>query len=97
MPAANEENGKCATAEYKLDGDIVKVKNTHVIDGVQKFIEGTAKFADDANGTGKVIVSFSFGGNFFFYVMGLATPPQPYLILSADLALNSVYVPKKNN
>nr|AFH68244.1 biliverdin binding protein-1 [Antheraea pernyi] len=61
LPAANEENGSCASAEYKLDGDIVKVKNTHVVGDVQKFVEGTAKFADDANGSGKVIVNFSFG------------------------------------
>nr|AMQ22734.1 biliverdin binding protein-1 [Antheraea assamensis] len=61
LPAANEANGNCGTAEYKVDGDVIKVKNTHVVDGVQKFIEGTAKFADDANGSGKVVVSFSFG------------------------------------
>lgn len=57
----NEKNGKCAQAEYKLDGDVVKLKNTHVVDGVQYSIEGTAKLADDANNAAKLLVTLNFG------------------------------------
>ncbi|KAH9643035.1 hypothetical protein HF086_013596 [Spodoptera exigua] len=61
LPIASEGKGACSQAEYTVDGDIVKVKNSHVIEGEQKFIEGTAKFADDANNAAKFVVSFKFG------------------------------------
>ncbi|PZC77811.1 hypothetical protein B5X24_HaOG202922 [Helicoverpa armigera] len=61
LPIASEGKGKCGQAEYTLNGDEVKVKNSHVLDGEQKFIEGTAKFAADANNAAKLLVSFKFG------------------------------------
>ncbi|KAJ0173508.1 hypothetical protein K1T71_010657 [Dendrolimus kikuchii] len=61
FPTEAEKNGKCGSAEYTLDGDVVKVKNTHVVDGVQTFIEGTARFSDDAKDSAKLIVTFKFG------------------------------------
>lgn len=62
LPIASEGRGACSQAEYTVDGDIVKVKNSHVLDGELKFIEGTARFADDANNAAKFVVSFKFGG-----------------------------------
>lgn len=61
IPTEAEKDGQCGSAEYTADGDVVKVKNTHVINGVQHFIEGTAKFADDANNSAKLLVTFKFG------------------------------------
>ncbi|CAB3249408.1 unnamed protein product [Arctia plantaginis] len=62
IPIESEGPGKCGQAEYKLEGDVVKVKNSQVINSVQTYIEGTARFADDANNAAKFIVSFTFGG-----------------------------------
>ena len=62
IPIASEGKGTCGQAEYTLNGDVVIVKNSHVIDGERKFIEGTAKFAADANEAAKFVVSFKFGG-----------------------------------
>ncbi|XP_063831205.1 bilin-binding protein-like [Ostrinia nubilalis] len=56
-----EKGGKCGKAEYTVDGETVKVKNSHVINGVLAVIEGTAKFADDAKGTAKLLVTLNFG------------------------------------
>ncbi|NP_001036872.1 Bombyrin precursor [Bombyx mori] len=61
FPNESEKNGKCSSAEYKLEGDVVKVKNVHIIDGVKKYIEGTAKLTDDANKAAKLTVTFKFG------------------------------------
>lgn len=61
IPIESEGKGQCAQAEYKLEGDIVNVKNTHVINSVRTYIEGTAKPAEDANNAGKFVVSFKFG------------------------------------
>ncbi|CAG9128295.1 unnamed protein product [Plutella xylostella] len=57
----DEKNGKCAAAEYNLDGEAVKVKNTHVVDGVQVYIEGSAKLAPDANKAAKLLVTLNVG------------------------------------
>ncbi|KAI5642833.1 lipocalin / cytosolic fatty-acid binding protein family domain-containing protein [Phthorimaea operculella] len=61
IPTEFEKSGACGQAEYKLEGDVVKVKNSHVVDGVQQYIEGTAKLADDANKAAKLEVTFKFG------------------------------------
>lgn len=66
IPTPAEKDGKCGTAEYKLEGDIVKLKNTHVVNGVQTYIEGTAKPAADANNAAKLVVTFKFGGKSYF-------------------------------
>ncbi|XP_059048626.1 bilin-binding protein-like [Achroia grisella] len=60
-PNDAEKNGKCGQAEYKLDGEVVKVKNSHVVDGVQKYVEGIAKFAEDANKSAKLLVTLTYG------------------------------------
>ncbi|KAM3960531.1 bilin-binding protein [Aphomia sociella] len=60
-PNDAEKNGKCAQAEYTVNGDVVKVKNTHIVEGVQKFVEGTAKLAEDANKSAKLLVTLNFG------------------------------------
>lgn len=57
-----EKGGKCGKAEYTVDGEIVKVKNSHIVNGVLSSIEGTAKFADDAKGSAKLLVTLNFGG-----------------------------------
>lgn len=41
---------------------MVKVKNTHVVNGVQMSVDGTAKFADDAKNAAKFVVALKFGG-----------------------------------
>ncbi|KOB68098.1 Bombyrin [Operophtera brumata] len=51
FPNAAEKGGKCGTAEYKLEGDVVKVKNSHVIEGtkaiaVDNFLKEHAKELD---------------------------------------------------
>ncbi|KAJ2953456.1 hypothetical protein O0L34_g1050 [Tuta absoluta] len=61
IPTEFEKNGNCGQTEYKLEGDVINVKNSHVVDGVQQYIEGTAKLADDANKAAKLVVSFKFG------------------------------------
>lgn len=60
----SEGKGQCAQAEYTLAGDEVKVKNSHIISGEKKYVEGTAKFAADANNAGRFVVTFKFGGEF---------------------------------
>ncbi|XP_049878231.1 insecticyanin-B-like [Pectinophora gossypiella] len=74
-PAEAEKNGKCGSAEYKVEGDVIKVKNTHVVNGVQAFIEGTAKLAADANKAAKLQVSFKFGD---------VVSESPLLVLATD-------------
>ncbi|KAF9407327.1 hypothetical protein HW555_012607 [Spodoptera exigua] len=81
LPIASEGKGACSQAEYTVDGDIVKVKNSHVIEGEQKFIEGTAKFADDANNAAKFVVSFKFGD---------FVSQSPLLILKTDFNSYSI-------
>ncbi|KAJ8723729.1 hypothetical protein PYW07_007709 [Mythimna separata] len=75
LPIASEGKGTCGQAEYTLNGDVVIVKNSHVIDGEKKFIEGTAKFAADANEAAKFVVSFKFGD---------FVSESPLLILATD-------------
>lgn len=62
LPTEAEKNGKCASAEYILEGDIVKVTNRHVVGNVQAIVTGTARFAPDANNAGKLLVALNFGG-----------------------------------
>ncbi|XP_075982767.1 bilin-binding protein-like [Anticarsia gemmatalis] len=81
IPIASEGKGQCAQAEYTLDGDVVKVKNTHVINSVQTFIEGTAKFAEDANNAAKLVVSFKFGE---------IVSESPLLVLATDYSSYSI-------
>ncbi|KAI8424829.1 hypothetical protein MSG28_006757 [Choristoneura fumiferana] len=93
FPYASEKNGKCASAEYKLEGDVMKVKNTHVVNGVQTYIEGTAKLAADANKAGKLVVSLKFGD---------ITKDSPLTILVTDyahyaIAYNCKYDEKNKN
>nr|BAB85482.1 biliverdin binding protein-I [Samia ricini] len=61
LPLANEGKGQCAIATYTLDGDSLKVKNSHVINGVEKYVLGVAKKADDANGSGKLVLTVTVG------------------------------------
>ncbi|KAL4702781.1 hypothetical protein ACJJTC_002321 [Scirpophaga incertulas] len=70
-----ETSGKCSQAEYKLEGDVIKLKNSHVVDGVQKYIEGTAKLADDANNSAKLVVTLNFGE---------ASKPSPLSVIATD-------------
>ncbi|XP_063367715.1 bilin-binding protein-like [Cydia amplana] len=88
-----EKNGKCDSTEYKLDGDVLKVKDIHVMDGVQTYIEGTAKLAPDANKAGKLVVSLKFGD---------VTRDSPLNILATDythyaIAYNCKYDEKNKN
>lgn len=74
FPTPAEKDGKCGSAEYKVEGDIVKLKNTHVINDVQTYIEGTAKLADDANKAAKLVVTFKFGGKSTFIFVLFSSP-----------------------
>lgn len=89
FPTAAEKGGKCGSAEYKLEGDIVKVKNSHVIDGTQAVIEGTAKFADDAKNAAKLIVSLFFGGEFVI----MSRQRRPNIIFGTWLHFTVVSIP----
>ncbi|GBP17942.1 Bilin-binding protein [Eumeta japonica] len=93
FPYDAEKNGKCASAEYKLEGDVVKVKNIHVVDQVQTYIEGTAKLASDANGAAKLVVSLKFGD---------VTKDSSLMVLATDynnyaIAYNCRYDEKNKN
>ncbi|CAH2044969.1 unnamed protein product, partial [Iphiclides podalirius] len=59
-PNAGEEGGKgkCTTAEYSVDGDKGKVKNTHVYNGVKYYIEGDLTLVAPS----KVMLTYTFGG-----------------------------------
>lgn len=92
-PNEAEKNGKCASAEYVLDGDIVKVTNRHVVGSVQATVTGTAKFAEDANNAGKLLVALKFGE---------LTREQPLNIIATDyanyaVAYNCKFDEKKKN
>ncbi|KAJ0173507.1 hypothetical protein K1T71_010656 [Dendrolimus kikuchii] len=52
--------GKCGIISYTKEGDVVKVRNANVVNGVEKYVEGVAKFT----GSEKVadyVVGFKFG------------------------------------
>ncbi|XP_063387055.1 bilin-binding protein-like [Cydia fagiglandana] len=92
-PNSAEKNGKCGSVEYKLDGEVLKVKDIHVVDGVQTYAEGTAKLAADANKAGKLVVSLKFGD---------VTKDSPLNILATDythyaIAHNCKYDEKNKN
>ncbi|CAH2044973.1 unnamed protein product, partial [Iphiclides podalirius] len=59
-PNAGEEGdkGKCTTAEYTVDGENGKAKNSHVVDGVKYYIEGDLKLV----GPSQVRITYTFGG-----------------------------------
>lgn len=61
LPLANEGKGQCGTALYTLDGDSFKVKNSHVINGTEKYVLGVARKADDANNSGKLDLTITVG------------------------------------
>ncbi|CAH0400610.1 unnamed protein product [Chilo suppressalis] len=84
----HEKNGKCAQAEYKLDGDIVKLKNTHVVNGVQTSIEGTAKLADDANKAAKLLVTLN---------VGEASRETPLMVVATDYTNYAIAYNCKND
>lgn len=60
-PNAGEEGarGKCTVAEYTVFGDSGKVRNTHVVDGVQSYIDGDLTLV----GPARVRLTYTFGGN----------------------------------
>ncbi|XP_068619058.1 insecticyanin-B-like [Battus philenor] len=49
--------GKCTTAEYEVEGDKGKVKNSHVIDGVKSIIEGEIFLESPGN----IKITYKFG------------------------------------
>nr|XP_026494390.1 bilin-binding protein-like [Vanessa tameamea] len=60
-PHGTDKKAKCGSAEYKLEGDVIKVKNTYIRNNKLKVIEGSAKLATDAGTTGKLIHSLPYG------------------------------------
>lgn len=62
-PNAGVDVGECGSAEYKLEGDEIKVKNFHVVNKKAVYVEGVAKLAPDAGKAGKVAHSLHHGGN----------------------------------
>nr|BAJ07591.1 bilin binding protein 1 [Papilio machaon] len=69
-PNAGEEDtkGKCTIAEYTVNGDKGKVKNSHVIDAVQHDIYGDLTLV----APGKIMITYTFGGlskNSYLYVL----------------------------
>ncbi|XP_014356032.2 bilin-binding protein [Papilio machaon] len=59
-PNAGEEGtrGKCTVAEYTVFGDSGKVRNSHVVDGIQSFIDGDLTLV----GPARVMLTYTFGG-----------------------------------
>ncbi|XP_050354500.1 bilin-binding protein-like isoform X4 [Nymphalis io] len=57
------KDGKCSNVKYKQDGDSKKFKYNYVNNNKLMSIEGTAKLADDAGTTGKLIHSLPYGAN----------------------------------
>lgn len=87
-PYDAEKKGKCATAEYKLEDKVLKVKNTHVVDSVQTYIEGTVKLADDANNAAKLVVTLKYGE---------VTKDSPLMILATDYSNYAIAYNCKND
>ncbi|XP_013135669.1 PREDICTED: bilin-binding protein-like [Papilio polytes] len=59
-PNAGEEGarGKCTMAEYTINGEKGKVRNSHVIDAVRHYISGDLTLVAPA----KVMLTYTFGG-----------------------------------
>nr|ACZ68115.1 bilin-binding protein [Pieris rapae] len=60
-PNSIEKYGKCGWAEYTPEGKSVKVKNFHIIQGKEYFIEGTAYPVGDSK-IGKIYHKLTYGG-----------------------------------
>ncbi|CAH0728581.1 unnamed protein product, partial [Brenthis ino] len=58
---SGENIGECGSAEYKLDGNEIKVKNFHAINKKATYVEGVAKLAADAGKSGKVDLNLPHG------------------------------------
>ncbi|KPI92171.1 PREDICTED: insecticyanin-B-like [Papilio xuthus] len=50
------KKGKCTTAEYTIDGDKGKVKNSQVVDGVKSYVDGDIALI----APGKVRITYKF-------------------------------------
>ncbi|XP_045776302.1 bilin-binding protein-like [Maniola jurtina] len=61
---AVEKDGNCGWTEYLLSGDVFSVKNFDISNGKLRVIEGSARLADDAGKTGKMIYSYPYGVDF---------------------------------
>nr|AFH68246.1 biliverdin binding protein-3 [Antheraea pernyi] len=57
IPVVNEANGECEIAQYTLNGDSLRLKYSQVINGLQEYVVGTARLADDACDKGKMILN----------------------------------------
>ncbi|XP_050354503.1 bilin-binding protein-like [Nymphalis io] len=57
------KDGKCGIVKYKQDGDVKKIKYTFVNNHKPMSFEGTVKFANDAEPTGKLIHHLPIGAN----------------------------------
>ncbi|CAK1550412.1 unnamed protein product [Leptosia nina] len=79
-PNSVEKYGKCGWAEYTPDGKGVKVKNYHVINGKEYYIEGSAVPAGDAK-VGKIYHKLSYGGQ---------TNDNLFNVLASDSAKNYI-------
>ncbi|XP_034834191.1 bilin-binding protein-like [Maniola hyperantus] len=62
-PNSIEEGGNCGWADYSLTGDTFSVKNYDVSKGKLRSVEGSARLADDARTTGKLIFSYPYGAD----------------------------------
>lgn len=63
----DSSRGKCSTAEYTMkSADKGRVKNSHVVNGVNSYIEGDLTLLEP----GKIMITYTFGGEykFFFYI-----------------------------
>ncbi|CAH2044977.1 unnamed protein product, partial [Iphiclides podalirius] len=59
FPNSGEDGrrGKCTTAEYTVDGEKGKVKNSQVVDGVKTYVAGDISLA----APGKILITYKFG------------------------------------
>ncbi|KPI92169.1 Bilin-binding protein [Papilio xuthus] len=90
-PNAGEEGtrGKCTVAAYTVFGDSGKVRNSHVVDGIQSFIDGDL----DLVGPAQVRLTYTFGGKSkYSYLTVLDTDYQNYAI-----GYSCKYFPDGNN
>ncbi|XP_013170635.1 PREDICTED: bilin-binding protein-like [Papilio xuthus] len=90
-PNAGEEGtrGKCTVAAYTVFGDSGKVRNSHVVDGIQSFIDGDL----DLVGPAQIRLTYTFGGKSkYSYLTVLDTDYQNYAI-----GYSCKYFPDGNN
>ncbi|CAH2044967.1 unnamed protein product, partial [Iphiclides podalirius] len=92
FPNIGEEydKGKCTTAEYYVDGNRGKVKNTHVVDGLKTYIEGDLTLI----GPAKIMLTYTFGVYSWIKSRGKTLDGNSKIAVEKFLADNSKIIDK---